>query len=182
MKNRFSAIEQALGNSRGGAGQARETGRGRDPYLDAAGAESQANPSPTQGERGAAEMPGAQRDGMFSDIRDEIVRLIREGRLPEDFDLQQACMDPAFAGLLAELPPEAAIRVYAAEKRADEAEQSAMQRMSAQVRSRGALPKSSRGGAMGAPAVNYRDMDSATFRKMLGEIKKTTRNGGKVRL
>ncbi len=173
MKQQSSAIEQALMNHRGGAQNA-QTQPERNPLL---GAESGINPP-----AGAAGMPGMAQGTGFDDIRDEIVRLIREGKLPVEFDLQSACADDAFAALLAQLPTDAAVRVYAAEKRAAEAEQNAMQRVSTQVKSRNALPRSTRGGAMSAPALNYRDMDSATFRKLLGEIKKTTRNGGKVRL
>ena len=66
--------------------------------------------------------------------------------------------------------------------KAQAAEQSAMQHVNAQVRSRNALPRSARGGAMSAPTPNYRDMDDATFRKLLAEIKRSTRNGKTVTL
>lgn len=171
MRKPFSAIEQAVSQRASGAHNARQARNMQNPYPDAERAMRQGN-----GGNGMEEATG------FDDIRDEIVRLIREGKLPADFDLESACKDEAFAELLAELPPEAAVRVYEAERRAAEAEESAMQRMTTQVRSRNALPKSTRGGAMSAPAVNYRDMDSASFNKMLADIKKTTRNGGKVRL
>ena len=167
MKKQSSAIEQALMNQPGG--------------VQSAQAQPATNPLPgaEPGMKGSA---GMGQGAGFDDIRDEIVQLIRAGKLSTDFDLQSACLDDAFAALLAELPMDAAIRVYEAEKRAAQAEQNAMQRVSTQVKSRNALPRSTRGGAMSAPTLNYRDMDSATFRKLLGEIKKTTRNGGKVRL
>lgn len=173
MKKQTSAVEQALARKlgttqQGGAAQSQP--QRQDPY---GGAQQPMEEAPEELD---AQTP------MFEDIRDELVELIRSGRLPENFDLQRACTDPAFAELVAQFPLEAAIRVYAAEKQASEADSNAMQRVTTQVRSRNALPKSTRGGAMSAPAANYRDMDSATFRKMLGEMKKTTRNGGRVRL
>lgn len=176
MRKQPSAIEQALQKKRAGGSFAKNN-------AGFAASEPRQAPydenRPTEDPAGMAVQPD---ETGFEDVRDELMQLIREGRLPEDFDLQQACADPAFAQLIAEFPAEAAIRIYAAEKRAEEAESAAMQRVSTQVRSRNALPRSARGGAMSAPTPNYRDMDSATFRKMLADVKKTTRNGGRVRL
>ncbi len=186
MKKRFSAIEQALGNNGQPpmaypGGEDFGQGPNGNPY---AGGQMQGNASMGYPEKPMGGQPGdpAMGQGSFGDIRDALMQLIREGKVPPEFDLQAACSDEAFAELLMEFPPEAAVRIYAAEKRADEAETAAMQRVTNQVKSRNALPRSSKGGAMSAPAINYRDMDGAAFRKLLGDIKKTTRNGGKVRL
>lgn len=184
MKKRFSAIEQALGNN----GERDMAFPGQDDQAqggDAGGVDPMLmkNAAGLPGDPALGQSQGAlQGQGAFNDIRDDLAQLIRQGKLPKDFDLQAACADEAFADLMLELPPEAAVRVYAAEKRAEEAEAAAMQRVSNQLKSRNALPRSTRGGAMGAPSVNYRDMDSASFRRLLGNIKKTTRNGGQVRL
>ena len=56
---------------------------------------------------------------------EELVRLEREGKLPEGFDLEEACQDDKFLELLQELEPYGAIRVYAAEKAAENAKAAA---------------------------------------------------------
>ena len=118
----------------------------------------------------------------FNEVVEELQQLVLEGKLPADFDLREACMDQTFADLIAEFPAEAALRIYYAENKAAGAEQAAMQRVNQQVKSRNALPRSARGGAMSAPAPNYRDMDDATFRKLLAEVKRSARNGNAPRL
>lgn len=120
--------------------------------------------------------------GEFESIVAELEQLLQSGELPENFDLQAACEDPAFAQLLAQYPAGAAARIYAAEQRAGQAETNAMQQVSEQVRSRGGLPKSQRGGAMAGTGANYADMSGETFRSLLQQMKKTARNGGKTRL
>ena len=185
MKQRTSLIETALGQRNGMQNPEQEGGPAGQPPFPGAQPENypmqggmgnmQAQPDPNKS-NGMSRGPG------FGDIRDAIVELIQSGKLDSDFDLQEACTDKEFAKLLAEMPVEAAARVYQAEKRIKDVEANAMERMTAQVKSRNALPRSTRGGAMSAPAVNYHDMDSGAFRKLLGDIKKTTRDGGKVRL
>ena len=133
---------------------------------------------------GGQAMPAqpTQEPAGFQDVVAELQQLVLEKKLPPDFDLQQACMDKAFAELIAAFPAEAALRIYYAESKAAQAEQSAMQRVNAQVQSRRALPRSARGGAMSAPMPNYRDMDDASFRKLLAEMKRSARNGNAPRL
>lgn len=189
MKQRTSLIETALGQRKGMQAPGQEGGpAGQPPFpggQPSGGGMPGGMPDEMEGmpPMENPQMPGGMgQGGGFGDIRDAIVQLIQSGKLDEDFDLQEACTDKEFAKLLSELPVEAAARVYQAEKRAREAEESTMQRMTNQVKSRNALPRSTRGGAMSAPTINYHDMDSGSFRKLLGDIKKTTRDGGKVRL
>lgn len=141
-------------------------------------------PGQSETKDGAQGMPaqGAREPANFEDVVYELQQLVLEKKLPPDFDLQQACMDNAFAELIAEFPAEAALRIYYAENKAAQAEQNAMQRVNAQVQSRRALPRSARGGAMSAPTPNYRDMDDASFRKLLAQMKRSARNGSAPRL
>jgi adenosylmethionine-8-amino-7-oxononanoate aminotransferase len=127
--------------------------------------------------RGAAE-----NEPEFEALVDEIAALISEEKLPEGFDLQDAAKDPELVSLMREYGAAAGIRIYAAEQRAQEAEGNAMERVSARMRERGALPKSTRGGYAAPAATNYRSMSSEAFRQLVQQMKKTARDGGKTRL
>ena len=124
----------------------------------------------------------AQNDPEFEALVDEISTLISEGKIPEGFDLQAATKDPELLSLMREYGAGAGIRIYAAEQRAEEAENSAMERVSARMRERSALPKSTRGGSAAPAATNYRGMSSEAFRELMQQMKKTARDGGKTRL
>ena len=143
-----------------------------------------AGEAPAQETQPAAQgkLPSVPGDETFNGIVKELARLTQQGGLPEGMDVTALCADNAFVELAMEYPVEAAIRIYEAEKRADEAEQAAMERVTAQVRSRSALPKSARGGAMASPRTNYRDMDSETFRQVRGAMRRNARSGVKTRL
>ena len=121
-------------------------------------------------------------DPEFEALVDEITALISDGKMPEGFDMEQAASDPALAELMREYGAAAGIRIYVAEQRAEEAENNAMERMSARVRERSALPKSTRGGSVAPAATNYRGMSSESFRALMQQMKKTARDGGKTRL
>ena len=121
-------------------------------------------------------------DPEFEALVDEVSTLMQQGKLPEGFDLEDAANDPALVKLMREYGAGAGIRIYAAEKRAGDAENSAMERMSARVRERGALPKSTRGGSAAPSATNYHGMSSESFRQLMQQMKKTARDGGKTRL
>ena len=121
-------------------------------------------------------------DPEFEALVDEVSALMQQGKLPEGFDLEDAANDPALVKLMREYGAGAGIRIYAAEKRAGDAENSAMERMSARVRERGALPKSTRGGSAAPSATNYHGMSSESFRQLMQQMKKTARDGGKTRL
>ncbi len=124
----------------------------------------------------------AQNDPEFEALVDEISVLVQQGKLPEGFDLESAAKDPELANLMREYGAEAGIRIYAAEQRAEEAENNAMERVSARVRERNALPKSTRGGSAAPAATNYHGMSSEAFRSLMQQMKKTARDGGKTRL
>lgn len=128
-----------------------------------------------------AENP-TQNDPEFEALVDEIAALMSEGKLPEGFDLQEAAKDPALIEQMREYGAAAGIRIYAAEQRAEEAEQSAMERVSERMRQRSALPRSMRGGSANAAATNYNAMSSDAFRELMQQMKKTARDGGKTRL
>ena len=124
----------------------------------------------------------AQNDPEFEELVDEISVLVQQGKLPEGFDLESAAKDPELANLMREYGAEAGIRIYAAEQRAEEADNNAMERVSARVRERSALPKSTRGGSAAPAATNYHGMSSEAFRTLLQQMKKTAHDGGKTSL
>ena len=124
----------------------------------------------------------AQNDPEFEALVNEISTLVQQGKLPEGFDLESATKDPELVELMREYGAEAGIRIYAAEQRAQEAENNAMERVSARVRERSALPKSTRGGSAAPAATNYHGMSSEAFRTLMQQMKKTARDGGKTRL
>ncbi len=126
--------------------------------------------------------PAQEGDETFNGVVDEIAALIMEGKVPEDFNLEEAFADEAFVELLLDFPLEAAIRIYRAERQAADAETSAKARVAEQVRSRSALPRSTRGGGYVSPRTDYKNMDSAEFSKLLQQVKKTARSGGTTRL
>ncbi len=121
-------------------------------------------------------------DPEFEALVSEVSALMQEGKLPEDFDLQEAAKDPALMKLMREYGAGAGVRIYAAETRAEEAENNAMERVSTRVRERSQLPKSTRGGGAAPAATNYHGMSSESFRQVMQQMKKTARDGGKTRL
>ena len=131
---------------------------------------------------GNAPADNAGTDPDFDALVDEISALIQKGKLPEGFDLESAAKDPNLAELMREYGAEAGIRIYTAEQRAEEAENRTMERVSARVRERSQLPKSTRGGSAAPAATNYHGMSSESFRQLMQQMKKTARDGGKTRL
>ncbi len=121
------------------------------------------------------------RNDAFDALVDELYTLMQNDALPEGFDPEQAAQDPALIELMQKFGAEAGIRVYVAEKRAEDAENQAMQKVGERLRARKSLPQSARGCA--APASpDYRGMDGETFRTLMQQMKKTARDGGKTRL
>jgi hypothetical protein len=121
-------------------------------------------------------------DPEFEALVDEIAALIRDGKLPEGFDIKTAAKDPALIELMREYGAAAGIRIYVTETRAEEAENRAMERVSERVRQRGTVPQSLRGGSANVAATNYGAMSSEAFRALMQQMKKTARDGGKTRL
>ena len=130
----------------------------------------------------AQNQTAAQNDPEFEALVNEISTLVQQGKLPEGFDLESATKDPELVELMREYGAEAGIRIYAAEQRAQEAENNAMERVSARVRERSTLPKSTRGGSAAPAATNYHGMSSEAFRALMQQMKKIDRDGGKTRL
>lgn len=132
---------------------------------------------------GGQPMQKPEEDPAFEALVSELTELMQSGAMPEGFDLQASLKDEALVELMQDYGAAAGIRIYIAEKRADAAEESAMQRVSERVRARSAVPRSTRaGGSAGASTVNYRAMTGAEFRRVLQQMKDTARDGGKTRL
>ena len=64
----------------------------------------------------------AEAENPFVEAAEALVEMEQNGELPENFDLSEATQDRAFAELLSEFEPKAAVRIYVAEKRAEDAE------------------------------------------------------------
>jgi len=120
----------------------------------------------------------------FAELAAELAQLASEGKLPEGFDLEAACQDSAFAELLGELPPAAAIRVFSAELRAAEAEaraaaaeENAMQTLSARQQARASLPRPTRGGSGTTATPDYANMPPEAFRALEAQLRAAQRRG-----
>ncbi|MDO4572831.1 MAG: hypothetical protein Q4C13_05640 [Clostridia bacterium] len=131
---------------------------------------------------GAGQAAPAERDAEFDRLVNELYELTREGALPEGFDLEAACRDAGFVELVGEFGAKAGIRIWAAEKRAEEAESSAMQRLNSRVQQRRGLPRPLNGGGFASARPDYANMDSETFRKLSEQMRISARNGKRVPL
>ncbi len=115
-------------------------------------------------------------------IRQELTRLWQEGYLPPNFDPQAALQDPTFLQLTVQMPVYAAARVYAAEQRAAQAEETAIRELSSRLRSREALPRQARADAGASPHKSYLHMTTEEFNRAEQEMRKRARNGENVAL
>ena len=118
----------------------------------------------------------------FLEAANTLAAMEQNGELPEGFDLSAAVQDRAFAALLTEFEPKAAIRIYLAEKRAEEAESNVKSRMSEQARSRSALPKSQRTDRAVAPAPDYMSMSKEAFSALEKQYRNAAQNGKRVHI
>ena len=131
----------------------------------------------------AAKTPAeTEAENPFIEAANALVEMERNGELPEGFDLQAAVQDRAFAELLQEFEPKAAVRIYVAEKRADEAENSVKTRMSEQARSRSQLPKSQRTDRAAAPTPDYMSMSKEAFSALEKQYRTAAHNGKRVQI
>jgi hypothetical protein len=126
--------------------------------------------------------PAENGENPFTEAAEALAELEQANELPEDFDLMRAVSDPAFAELLGEFEPKAAVRIYAAERRADEAEETAKTRMSEQARARKSLPKSQRTDRAVAPAPDYMSMSKEAFRALEQQYRNAAHNGKRVHI
>lgn len=118
----------------------------------------------------------------FIEAANALVEMERNGELPEGFDLSAAVQDRTFAELLNEFEPKAAVRIYAAEKRADEAENNVRTRMSEQARSLKALPKSQRTDRAVAASPDYMSMSKEAFSALEKQYRNAAHNGKRVHI
>ena len=121
-------------------------------------------------------------DNPFFEAAQALVEMENSGELPEGFDLEAAVKDRAFAELLQEFEPKAAVRIYAAERRAEDAENSVKTRMSEQARSRSQLPKSQRTDRAVAPAPDYMSMSKEAFSALEKQYRNAAHNGKRVQI
>jgi hypothetical protein len=131
----------------------------------------------------AMEAPEApEADNPFVEAANALVEMEQNGELPEGFDLEAAVKDRAFAELLQEFEPNAAVRIYVAEQRALDAENSVKTRMSEQVRSRKELPRSQRTDRAIAPAPDYMSMSGEAFSALERQYRNAAHNGKRVHI
>ena len=102
---------------------------------------------------------------------EEIARLEAEGKLPEGFDLEAACNDEKFLELLHELEPYGAIRVYAAERAAENAKASAREELRREAMDRRKLPQPTRGNRLLSPQEDYAAMSPQAFRALENRLR-----------
>ena len=138
----------------------------------------QQNATPMPGRNPAA---GGGRRLDYEGLRQELNELLRQGKLPAGFDLAAAVQDHAFLRLLLELPAYAAVRVYVAEQKAAQAEQTAMQQILSRLQARQGLPRSSRADAASA-SRDYMNMSPEEFARLEREYRDKARKGIKVKL
>lgn len=160
MKKQNNMIEQAIGRRGAAKPQAPAAGM---PQMPAMGNDPQA-------------------DDALLPLVNELYAMMQSGEAPEGFDLEAACQDEAFAMLCDEFGVKAAARIWAAEKRAEEAENAAMANVNQKMQSRKALPRSVNGGGFATPKPDYANMDAATFRKLSAQLKSAARDGKRVSL
>ena len=118
----------------------------------------------------------------FLEAANTLAEMEQNGELPEDFDLSEAVQDRAFAELLREFEPKAAVRIYVAEQRAKLAEENVKTRMSERVRSRTALPKSRRTDHAIAPVPDYMAMSKEAFSALEKQYRNAANSGKRVHI
>lgn len=91
---------------------------------------------------------------------DMILNEVINAPQPAGFDLNIASQDPAFIQLLTEMPPSAAMRVWAAERGTQNARQDIAERLMARQH----IPEMTRPMRTVSPKVDWTKVDSATFR------------------
>lgn len=133
-------------------------------------------------QQNAAPEPEAQQENPFREAANALVEMEREGTLPEGFDLESAVKDRAFAALLNEFEPKAAVRIYAAERRADEAVETAMKRVSEKLKAQKALPRSQRTDRAVSPTPDYMSLSKEAFHTLEQQYRNAARSGRRVQI
>ena len=104
-------------------------------------------------------------------VGEEIARLEAEGKLPQGFDLEAACNDDRFIELLHELEPYGAIRVYAAERAAETAQEAAREELNRAAMDRRKLPRSTRPNRLLSAEEDYTAMSPEAFRALENRLR-----------
>lgn len=138
-------------------------------------------PAVAQPEPGNEPVPAAE-ENPFAEAANALVALMNDGELPEDFDLEAACADPAFAALVNEFEPKAAVRIYAAEAKAESAYEDAMRAVTEKLNARNALPKSTRPTRAVAPTPDYMSLSPEAFHALEAQLKQAARSGKRITL
>ena len=115
-------------------------------------------------------------------IKRELNELMRNNLLPPGFDLVAAAQDPAFVRLTQEMPAYAAVRVYHAEQRAQNAERQAMQNVMQRLLARESLPRAARADTAAIASRDYLSMSPEEFARVEREFRDKARRGIKVKL
>ena len=123
-----------------------------------------------------------EEENPFLEAANTLAEMEQNGELPEDFDLSEAVKDRAFAELISEFGPKAAVRIYVAERRAEQAEETVKTRMSETVRSRSALLKSQRTDRAVAPAPDYMAMSKEAFSALEKQYRNAANSGKRVHI
>ncbi len=126
--------------------------------------------------------PAAQGKDDFQPIVEELFEYMQSGEAPEGFDLEEACKDASFLPLMRKYGAAAAVRIWVAEKRADEAGTTARAQLDEHMQQRRGLPRQSAGGGYAASKTDYAGMDSAAFRKLSEQFRRSAREGKRVSL
>ena len=118
----------------------------------------------------------------FSEQAKLLIAMQDEGKLPEGFELESACADPAFAALLQSFDAAAAVRIYAAEQKAAHAYEEAMAAMTEKQRMRSALPKTTKPNRAVSASPDYMSLSASEFRELENRIKAAAKNGKRITL
>ena len=102
---------------------------------------------------------------------EQIAQLEAEGKLPEGFDLEAACDDDRFVELLQELEPYGAIRVYAAERAAETAQEAAREELNRAAMDRRKLPRPTRPNRLLGSEEDYTAMSPEAFRALENRLR-----------
>ncbi len=135
----------------------------------------------TRAVEGGTEANSAPESAHMETVR-ALIGLEDAGRLPEGFSLENAVQDRAFAELLGEFAPEAAVRIYAAEKKAAEAEKSARESLGERARQQKSLPQHGRANISPAPTPDYMHMTSEEFRALERQLKRGASEGRRMKI
>lgn len=118
----------------------------------------------------------------FTNAGKALAMMSQQGQLPSGFDLDEACKDKAFAQLISEFEPKAAVRIYVAEKAATNAQQDARNQVMHELMQRGSLPKPQRGNVPLDASTDYMQLSSEAFGQLERNLKRAAKGGKRINL